>query len=334
MAALLVAGCAQPNPREAAEAPPTPAAKLVWPPPPDTAKIEYVTSITGTGDLHVAKSFFRRLGELILGPTEEWLVRPTGVAARDDFLAIADAGTPALFLIDRAARAFHKITQAGEEDLVSPVGVAIAGENVVYLSDSYLRRLYRLDREGRLLHAWGGDDLARPTSLAYDTQRRRLYVADAGAHRVLAYDPDGTLLFAFGERGLADAEFNWPSHLCVDRDGLIYVVDFFNFRVQIFDPDGHFLFTFGHQGDGSGDFSRPKGIGVDTRGHIYVVDALFDAVQIFDYRGRFLLGFGKQGRDAGEFWLPNGLATDRDRIYVADAYNQRVQVFRFIGAEE
>ncbi len=335
-ALLLVAGCSQVGPPGVAVpvVEPTPVVRPVWPPPPDTAKIEYLTSIRGTRDLRGAKSFFRRLGEMVVGSSEDWLVRPTGIAARGDFLAIADAGTPALFLFDGAARSFNKIAAISGEDLVSPVGVALAETGNIYLSDSFLHRIYLLDQTGRSLHAWGTDELVRPTSLAFDPQRQRLYVADAGAHQIVVYDADGALQLAFGERGLGDGQFNWPSHLCLDRDGLIYVVDSFNFRVQIFDPNGHFLFKFGHQGDGSGDFSRPKGIGVDSRGHIYVVDALFDAVQIFNYRGEFLLGFGRQGRDAGEFWLPNGLAADGDRVYVADGYNQRIQVFQFVGTDE
>lgn len=331
---LLLAGCSQVPPigGTSVATDPTPAVRPVWPPLPDQPKIEYLATITGSRDLRVAKSFFGRLGQMVFGFSEEWLVRPTGIAARGEFLAIADTGAPALFLFDGAGRSFEKITAISNEDLVSPVGVALNKNDDVYLSDSFLHRIYLLDRSGRFVRSWGTDELVRPTSVAFDVQRQRLYVADAGAHQIVVYDADGALQLAFGARGLGDGEFNWPSHLCVDHDGLIYVVDFFNFRVQIFDPNGHFLFKFGHQGDGSGDFSRPKGIGVDSAGHIYVVDALFDAVQIFNHHGEFLLGFGRQGREPGEFWLPNGLATDGDRIYVADAYNQRIQVFQFIGA--
>jgi hypothetical protein len=38
------------------------------------------------------------------------------------------------------------------------------------------------------------------------------------------------------------------------------------------------------------------------------------------------------GSGAGQFQLPTGLFIDRsDRIYVADSYNHRVQVFRYYG---
>jgi DNA-binding beta-propeller fold protein YncE len=41
---------------------------------------------------------------------------------------------------------------------------------------------------------------------------------------------------------------------------------------------------------------------------------------------------GGLGQDRGEFWLPAGIYISADdTIYVADAYNRRVQVFRYVG---
>ena len=77
---------------------------------------------------------------------------------------------------------------------------------------------------------------------------------------------------------------------------------------------------------------RQKGVATDRQGHVYVVDALFNALQIFDEGGRLLLSLGTLGRERGEFWLPTGIFVgEDDSIYVADSYNQRVQVFRYIG---
>jgi hypothetical protein len=61
---------------------------------------------------------------------------------------------------------------------------------------------------------------------------------------------------------------------------------------------------------------------------------MFHVFQIFDAHGSFLLNIGAQGRGTGEFWLPSGIFIGRqDTIYVADAYNQRVQVFRYVGGQ-
>ena len=65
-----------------------------------------------------------------------------------------------------------------------------------------------------------------------------------------------------------------------------------------------------------------------------MVDGLFDNIQIFDRSGRLLLNWGEAGTEAGEFWLPNGIViSPENRIYVADTYNRRIQVFQFTGKE-
>ena len=71
---------------------------------------------------------------------------------------------------------------------------------------------------------------------------------------------------------------------------------------------------------------------MDSFGHVYVVDALFDNIQIFNPDGQLLMHFGAAGQQPGEFWLPGGVAIGRNnRIYVADTYNRRVQVFQYVG---
>jgi len=73
---------------------------------------------------------------------------------------------------------------------------------------------------------------------------------------------------------------------------------------------------------------------VDSAGHVYVVDAVFSNVQIFDGQGRLLLNFGGEGVGPGQFWLPNAIAINaHNDIFVADAYNHRVQMFHYTGRE-
>ena len=68
-----------------------------------------------------------------------------------------------------------------------------------------------------------------------------------------------------------------------------------------------------------------------TKGHLYVVDANFETVQVFNDQGALLMDFGQEGQQPGAFWLPAGIFIDRrNRIWVADSYNRRVQVFDFL----
>ncbi len=310
------------------------APRLVWPAPPAEARVRYVRTLSGRRDVEVRGGSLRRMAAAITGKRRDRLVRPVAIAGREGRLSVVDAGDAALVLIDLERRSFRRLTRLGDQDVVSPVGVAVAG-GFQYVSDSDLARVLVLDEHGRFLRNIGDGQLGRPTGLAVDGERDRLYVADTTAHRVVAFSLDGTLQQVIGRRGAGHGEFNFPTQLQLGPGGTLFVIDSLNYRVQSFDPQGRFLSSFGSQGDGSGHFARPRGIAIDSWGHLYIVDALFDAIQVFDPSGRLLLTFGERGTGRGQFSLPAGIYIDEhDRIYVADSYNQRVQVFQFLGSTD
>jgi DNA-binding beta-propeller fold protein YncE len=304
---------------------------IVWPPPPAVARIRFLRSVAHPEDLGIRPSFWRRLGQLIVGPSEEWLIRPIAVATNGPVMYIADAGAQALWMVDIERGRFRKVGKAKDQRFVSPVAVAV-GKDRVYFADSFLGKIFVYDPELNLKAVIADAEVQRPAGLAFDRAADRLYVADARAHRVWIFTSGGQRIGVIGQRGVGDGEFNFPTHVAVDRAGTIYVTDALGFRIEMFERDGRFRGAFGRHGDSSGDFASPKGVAVDSAGHVYVVESLFDAIQIFDRRGRFLLGFGARGLGPGKFWLPVGVFIDAgDRIYVADSYNQRIQVFQYLG---
>jgi DNA-binding beta-propeller fold protein YncE len=320
---------AQERHQSAADAaqPPT----LVWPSPPLPAAIRFVTTLPPLQVESGGKSLFRSLGKVLSSSSPKQMLRPVGIAAAGGTLFLTDPGGHALLVYDLERHSLQAIYKAGDQPLESPIGIA-GGRDRIFVSDSSLRKIFVYDRRGRFLKTFAAEQLVRPTGLAFDEKSRRLYVVDTGAHQIHVYRDDGTLEQSLGQRGAGKGEFNYPTHLWVDRDGSLLVVDSLNYRVQMFRADGSFAAAFGRQGDSSGEFASPKGVATDSRGHVYVVDALFDSVQIFDRNGELLLTFGERGTGKGQFWLPSGIFIDgNDRIYVADSYNQRIQVFEFLG---
>ncbi len=300
---------------------------IVWPEPPQQARIRLVGIFGEPEDLGIRRSIFSRFWGWIAGAAPREMVRPYAVAAEGRRIAVTDPGVGVVHLFDTTARKYTRIDSIGSQLLSSPVGVAMDGD-MLYVADSALARIFVLDADGKPVRTIDG--LQRPTGLAWHAASRRLYAVDTTGHKVAAFGADGQLLFEFGRRGVGEGEFNFPSHVTIWGDRL-YVNDTMNFRIQIFDLDGTFVSAFGSHGDGSGDFAQPKGVGVDSEGHIYVVDALFNRVQIFNGQGQLMLAFGEDGSEPGGLWLPSGLHIAQDRIYVADSYNQRVQIFEFLG---
>ena len=330
--AVLTAACGGPAVREAPAGRQASTEPLVWPKPPQSPRVRFIGAVARPADLGVKPSFWKRLGKLLHGAEPDWFIRPGGVATQDHKIYVADPGAQALWVLDTEAGRFQRVQQAGRQRLVSPVAVAPGRNERVYLADSYLAKVFVYDADAKLQTIISDKKLQRPAGLAYDAAKDRLYVADSAAHRIWIFTGNGKPVGKLGGRGTAKGQFNFPTHLALDRKGVLYVTDAMGFRIQMFGQDGGFLGTFGRHGNASGDFAAPKGVGADSAGHVYVVDALFDAVQIFDRGGRLLLSFGERGLGPGQFWLPGGLYIDKqDRIYVADAYNQRIQIFEYLS---
>jgi DNA-binding beta-propeller fold protein YncE len=87
------------------------------------------------------------------------------------------------------------------------------------------------------------------------------------------------------------------------------------------------LFTFGSSGTGNGQFQSPWDIDI-ANGTIYVTDAQLNRVQAFDLNGNFLGTWGTGGTGAFQLSGPSGITHDAaGNLYVADAGNDRIQVF-------
>lgn len=302
---------------------------IVWPEAPEQARISYVRQFSKPEDLGLRESFSRKLRDALVGSDDRTMTRPYALAVDDVNVVVADPGAAVVHVFDLKRKTFRQVKDAGKLYLESPIGVALGGDRL-YIADSALNKVFILDDRLKLLSVIEG--LQRPTSLVFDPVNRRLYVADTLAHEIRVFDQQGADLFSIGQRGESDLQFNFPSHLAFANDRL-YVNDTMNFRVQVFSADGEHLQTFGKHGVGSGHFTQPKGVAVDAAGHVYVADALSNRVQIFGQDGAFLLAFGGPGDTPGFFQMPAGLAIWKDMIYVADSFNHRVQVFRYLRQE-
>jgi hypothetical protein len=309
-----------------------------WPPPPETPRVQYVTSIHHHKDLFETGGMFGRIVRFAAGDDDTRMVRPFAIAIHPEGgLLITDPGAGCVHFYDSALRKYRVLGRDIPEGLTSPVGVAVARDGTLLVTDSRRRSIERFDRNGRSLGPLAGPDLLqRPGGLEVNAQSGEIYVVDVLAHAVLVLHADGTLIHRIGTNGDAPGQFNFPTHVALDTHGNLLVSDSMNFRIQKLTPEGEPLATFGEVGNSQGDFARPKGVAaIDDTIHV-AIEGLYDSLIFFSPTGELLLTIGGAGSDPGQFWLPAGIAMDHDRdlLFVADSYNSRVQVFRLLSPIE
>ncbi|HVT88702.1 MAG TPA: hypothetical protein VHD56_07620, partial [Tepidisphaeraceae bacterium] len=306
---------------------------IIWPQAPEKPRIKYVGQLVTSDDLKPAIPFGQGLGEAIFGkkPARSMLTPYAICTDGKDRVFVADSGAQLVHVFNLNTRLYEQWKPPEPIRFSQPVGIAWDPAGRLYVADSVSGRIFMFDTSGRMTGLIGSSMVVRPCGLAFDPKSRRLFVADPGTHQLRVFSSDGRPLASIGSRGIELGQFNFPTNVAVDSQGLIYVADSLNFRVQQFAPALKPIRQIGRKGDMPGYFGQPKGLAIDSQEHLYAVDAHFEAVQIFDHGGNLLMDFGQEGSNPGEFWLPAGIFVDsHNRIWVADSYNRRVQVFDYL----
>jgi DNA-binding beta-propeller fold protein YncE len=213
--------------------------------------------------------------------------------------------------------------------LQGPIGVAVAGNNHLWVADTFNNRLVEYDEHGILVFVLGTSGSApgqfnHPADLAF-SEDGRMFVADQNNHRIQVYGAKRVYQSQWGGLGSGNGQFKYASSVAVSN-GTVYVTDRDNSRIQMFDLNGVYMGQFGSKGSGPGQFDKPQQLAFDPQGNVYVVDSNNHRVQEFTSSGTFLGQFGIQGSGPGQLYNPYGIAIDgAGYIYIADHYNNRVQ---------
>lgn len=315
---------------------------LVWPAPPEIARLAYAGELIGEVNFRAVEGFEEGAGVKLLrwiagiaggGENAAELIRPqSGMVDPDGRILVTDAGRQAVVVFDEANAEFLVWDEAEPaKSFLSPVGIAADGLGGYLVADADLGYLVRLSADGEPIGRLDHESLLRPTGIARDPGSGELYVADSGAHDIKVFDAQGDLARTLGRRGIEGGEFNGPTHLSF-ANGQLYVSDTLNSRVQVLSPAGEPLSIIGRRGLYVGNLVRPKGVMADRDGHIYVIESYYDHLLIFNDADELLLPIGGTGSGAGRFFLPAGAWTDDgSRLFVADMFNGRIVVLDYLG---
>jgi DNA-binding beta-propeller fold protein YncE len=291
---------------------------VVFPPPPQLPRIQYLTSFTGLKDIQKQSGFNR----FVVGEEQDVKVdKPYGVAIHDGKIYVCDTNSTVL-VFDLVKKTFAPLKGAlAAGKLRQPINIFIEPDGTKYVTDPIRGQVVTYDRNDEYVRAYGTPGGWRPVDAV--VFQDRLYVADAAGRTVRVLDKrSGEPVKTIGDRGEPTEVLDRPTNLAFDGAGFLYVTDVGRFQVVKYDRDGHFVTAFGKPGDNLGHFARPKGIALDREGHLYAVDASFNNVQMFNKEARLLMFFGEGGDAPGGLTLPAKVAIDYDNLRYFQQYLQ------------
>jgi NHL repeat-containing protein len=242
-------------------------------------------------------------------------------------------------------------------EMYGPYDAATDSGGNVYVADASNNRIQKFDSSGTWDRAWGknvngggafgictvagdclsgttgglGGEMNFPAGVATDSGGN-VYVADAFNHRIQKFNSSGNFIMAWGK------------------------------NVDIFGPIGAGFeicttAAFCQAGNGTGalggEMNAPHGVATDSSNNVYVADTGNQRIQRFGSSGAWDRAWGRNvnggnvfgvctvaanclkgttGVGGGEMNYPEGPATDAtDHVYVADAFNNRIQKFNSSG---
>ena len=209
-----------------------------------------------------------------------------------------------------------------------PAGLAVSGDNEVFVADSDNHRIQVFDMDGAFLRMWGsmgnGDgDLHNPEHIAV-SHTGEVFVVDCFNHRVQVFSSVGTFLRKWGSFGAGHGQFQFPRGIAVTDNGEVVVADTRNHRIQVFTTAGVFLRTWGS----AATLGDPHGIAASNSGEIFVTDYDAHRVRVFQPDGTLVRSWGSRGAAPGQFISPRGIAVSAlGEVFVGDGDNARIQVF-------
>jgi sugar lactone lactonase YvrE len=278
---------------------------VIFPGPPDTARIQFLTRISSSEDLIGKPTKFK---EFIFGKEEaKYILKPSGVCMTGSKIYVCDIGSKLIEIIDLENGRFEFFKPGGKGELKLPLGCFVDEEGQLYVADGNRHQIVVFDEKGNYLTSFGEIDDFKPTSVYVSDHK--IWVSNIKGHRIHVYDKyTYDLIKTFPDYDENTIGFlNQPTSVWVFRDR-IYVSDFGDFRIKIYNQSFEYIESVGSYGKMPGQFTRPKHIAVDHEGFLYVVDAAFENVQIFNDTGELMMPFGGPYTGPGFMSLPIGIS--------------------------
>lgn len=305
---------------------------IIYPPPPDTVRIQYLTTINNSEDIMGRRSPFM---DFILGKEIPLgIISPLEITSRGSELIVCDNILRGVELIDLEKKSFEYFIPEGRGKLAQPVSCEVDSSSNLFFVDKKRKQIVVLNKTEKTYQyktAFGDAENFEPYDiLAF---KGKLWVANTKTRKIHVYDGTSfNFLFSFPDVDNNDPGFIvMPKYIEGSGDN-IYVSDFVKNDIKVYDLEGNYTRTVGSIGNFPGQFARAKDLALDKDENLYVVDAAFGNVQIFNKKGQLLLFFGGQNNNSGDMFLPRAIHISYEHNkyfeqYLDPAYNLKYVIY-------
>ncbi len=250
-------------------------------------------------------------------------------------ILLSEPGKRIIHILDFANKKFLRIDVTKGDRMSFPYAIATDADDKIYVTDLERGRIAVYSPQGKFIRYIGNFKseglFQRPESIAVDRATGRIFLVDTSRGFVIILDLSGKILAQVGKRGGGDgpAEFRQPTEVAIYKNE-VFVLDKQNARIQVLDAEGRFQRQFTLKGSAT---SEVQGMAFDAQGRLLTV--ALGWIEAFDRDGNLLFRLGHNGDQPGEFRWPQGICTDeKNRAYVLDSGNRRVQVFQVVDRPE
>lgn len=173
----------------------------------------------------------------------------------------------------------------------------------------------------------------RPSGMEWDhvpgiavDKNDQVYVFTRTKPPIQVYDTKGKFLRSWGSKAIQKAH-----HIKIGPKGHVWLADVGDHTVKKFTPQGKLLLTLGTRGfpgKSKTMLNKPTDMAITPEGDIFISDGYGNArIVHYDKKGNYIREWGELGSKPGQFSIPHAICFCKDKLYVADRNNVRIQVY-------
>ncbi|MCK9422384.1 MAG: hypothetical protein M0Q38_07285 [Bacteroidales bacterium] len=202
---------------------------VTYPPPPDTARIQFLTSFSSSENSTGKQSAFSRFifGESPVKPIK----KPYGIAMHGGKIYICDTGMGLIEVIDLEKNTFTYFEPIGNGKLKLPLNCFVDDTGKLYVADGIRMQVVVFEADGTYIGAFGETDKFKPTDVFVTGDT--IWVTNIKNNRINVYKKNTReLLYTFpdAEQGQPGYLYS-PANIYVTPDK-VYVSDIGDFNVR------------------------------------------------------------------------------------------------------